>query len=233
MWPYILVTTVPLVEGEYTPLVCSYRQSWLDQTSHGTFAVPTLLPYRTFPSTYPHTFWPSVRNTVLNLIRPSHGTIPYRTVRYRYRTVTVPYRTVSCYHIVPYRSNAYGQRKYMSPARIDLASQPLNTADSQKYPYRKSVGQKCWNGRLQHFWPKVLESAIPTLFSQHFLAICWAKVPCEGRIRRISVRFVRVRIHNSTEKCHVKFGLMDFFIYKWTHPCSGRGGRGWTVYQGT
>ncbi len=32
-------------------------------------------------------------------------------------------------------------------------------------PYTKSVGQKCSNGRLQYFWPKVLESAIPTLFN--------------------------------------------------------------------
>ena len=125
-------------------------------------AAPTLLPYRTFPGTYPHTFWPSVRNTVLNLIRPSHGTTVYRTVSYGTVPVpysnllyrTVPYRTVSCYHIVPYRSNAYGQRKYMSPARIDLASQPLNTADSQKIPVQK----KCW--------VKVLEWTTPTLLAK-------------------------------------------------------------------
>jgi hypothetical protein len=147
----VLSKTVPM---ESTP-------QDLYQTSHGTFAVPTLLPYRTFPSTYPHTFWPSVRNTVFNLIRPSHGTIPYRTVRHRNRTViyctvrygTVPYRIVLAYRTVRYRSNAYGQRKYMSPARIDLASQPLNTADSQKFPYRKSVGQKCWTSHPNTFFP--------------------------------------------------------------------------------
>ncbi len=52
----------------------------------------------------------------------------------------------------------------MTQAGIELASPSLNTTDSQKFPYIKSVGQESWNGRLQHFWPKVLESAIPTLF---------------------------------------------------------------------
>ncbi len=28
--------------------------------------------------------------------------------------------------------------------------------------------KKCWDGRLEHFWPKVLESSIPTLFAQNF-----------------------------------------------------------------
>ena len=33
---------------------------------------------------------------------------------------------------------------------------------------QKVLGKKCWDGRLQHFWPKVLESSIPTLLPNTF-----------------------------------------------------------------
>jgi hypothetical protein len=79
--------------------------------------------------------------------------VPYRTP-FRFRAV--PYYITIPYGTVPYRTvlYAYGQRKYMTHAGIELASPSLNTADSQKFLYRK----KCW--------AKVLEWTTPTLLAK-------------------------------------------------------------------
>jgi hypothetical protein len=138
---YFLSTgTLNLTNGNLRP-----NFTWHFQKSN-TFTVPYFNKY--VPDYFSAICWK-------NLPQSNNSSFAWYSFEKQSTLCTFPYRTVLYYHTVRYSTipygtvrYAYGQRTYMPQAGIELVSPSLNTADIQKFPYTKSVGQKCWNGRL-------------------------------------------------------------------------------------